>query len=119
MIKNLITRLYEKYCAEPKKEYSPFEVVKQELTQDELFHLYTSCKLIMDQGIFMKVVDMVIAESQDEQLEKKSCTPIYTTEAELERLRRDGIGRLVERINLFASKAIQDKQEEFDEYAAI
>lgn len=118
-MKKLITFLYKKYCEpiEPQKEYSPFEILKKEMTEDEKKQLYISCKFILEQGHFMKVVDMYIAESQDEQLEMRGLTPFYTTDAELERMRRDGVGKIVEKIKLFAGKAIVSPEEEFDKFA--
>lgn len=115
-MRKLIELLYNKYC---KKEYSPFELIKKELSPDELEHLYFSCKTIVEQGVLQLVVDMVIAESQDRQLDTSSCSPVMTTEAEKERMKRNGIGDLMEKIQKLALKAKKENEDEFDRFSAI
>jgi len=112
MIKNFIKYLFEKYCQD---ERSIFYIEEQKFTKEELLVIYTECLLILQNGTFDKVIDMVIAESEKRQLYVSKNFPVTITEAELEKERRVGIEILYNKIKEF-SKKVPKKETDFNKY---
>lgn len=116
MFKKLIQKLYLRYFG---KTEEAFFVDAKEFTKDELLHIYTECKLMLDNGILEKVKDMVVAKSEQRQLYGDSMNlPLQVTQAELERQRRIGIEELWFKISEL-SKKVPIKEKEFDKHKII
>jgi hypothetical protein len=104
MFKSLVRRLYKYFCSE---EQEFFEIKKKQLTEAEKKQVYLECKMMLDTGVLQKVVDMIVAESEVNQL---------YNDVKSEIKEREGIAKLMTRIKQFANKAI-DKVDKIEKYS--
>jgi len=114
MFKNLIRKLYKRFCYEEQ----PFFVPQKKFTEEELRIIYTECKTMIDMGVLEQVIDMVVAKSEEKQLCESNNFIVKVTEAELERERRGGIEDLFDKIKDYANKA-RVETKEFDKFESI
>jgi len=99
MFKNLIRKLYKRFCYEEQ----PFFVPQKKFTEEELRIIYTECKTMID---------------MEKQLCESNNFIVKVTEAELERERRGGIEDLFDKIKDYANKA-RVETKEFDKFESI
>jgi len=102
IIKKFISHLYKTYCDE--QEF--FELKKKDITEYERKQVYLECRQIIDTGVLERIIDMLVAESEVRQLYEWNDDKIALTE----RSKREGIAGLLERIKMYARKAIDPKE---------
>jgi len=100
-MKNLIRKLYHKYCTRPVEAFTHEE---KQLTKKRELQIYTECKHMVDLGVLRQVIEMEVAQSETRQLYEASNVPFKITEAELYRWERRGIENLWNRIKIFSNK---------------
>ena len=114
-MKNIIRKLYEKYCRTSVGIFMPEE---KEITEDRKLQIYIESKQMIDLGVLKQIMEIYFAESEAKQLYESKNFPIQTTEAELERQKRVGIEDLWRKIEEYANK-VPGKEEEFNKHEII
>lgn len=108
MVKQIISKLYKRYCI---SNCDAFFIEKKEFTKKELDFMYKECEIMLRTGILQSVVDMVIADSEQNQLYLKG-------DHHTELYKRQGIEALMNKIKALAGK-VPKEGKEFDPHTAI
>lgn len=113
-MRKIIEYLYKKFCYQ---EDETFKLKKIELTKDQKKELKNNCSLMVKNGSLELIVDILVSQSETRQLYKKSNTPIQTTEAELEKVFRDGVNGVIMMVKRMGN--VSEDTKEFDRHAAL
>lgn len=111
MLRHLLQKLFTR-----KQPCEKFLVIDDYSHQDEE-DLRNECVGIIERKTLKKMFNKETESSKYLQLEKLSAKPIYTTEAELERSRREGMYRMWELIEEWASR--EWKEEPYNKHDII
>jgi len=106
-MKTLITYLFKRFCVTA----DAFFIEKKEYSKEEQDVMNKECEIMLKTGILQNIVDMIVAESEQNQLYLKG-------EHQYELYHRKGIERLINKIKALAGK-VPKEGAEFNKHEAI
>jgi len=110
MLRKLIRRFAKRYLFKINEDILDFDVLSKEKKSD----YFSACKDVVDKGFIWDLFKIEIEKSKLRQLELCQNLSVKVTEAELERVRREGMMMMWTMIDNFSKKEFID--EKFDKF---